>query len=255
MLKALIFDVDGTLAETEEHHRLAFNQAFMLEGLDWYWDAPIYARLLAVTGGKERLRAFIEADARERLSDAARLAPRLHRVKTRLYTHAVAAGAIALRPGLSWLIDEARQAGLRLAIATTTSMPNVEALLRVALGPAWRDIFPIVVAGDMVRAKKPAPDAYTQALALLGVAPEEALAIEDSRNGVVAAIGAGLPVVGLRSLYCARDDLGGAAAIFRHSEDMRLDAIRAAHLDWTVTTGNTSRTGRAAPSLIHGGLR
>lgn len=191
MLKALIFDVDGTLAETEKHRRLAFNQAFMLEGHDWHWDARLYARLLAVTGGKERIRAFIEADARERMSEAARMAPRLHRVKTRLYTHAVAAGAIALRPGLSRLIDEARHAGLRLAIATTTSLPNVEALLRVALGPAWRDIFPIVVAG-------------------------------------------------LRSLYCARDDLGGAVAIFQHSEHMRLDAIGVAHLDWTARIGKTS---------------
>lgn len=251
----LIFDVDGTLAETEEHHRIAFNQAFMLEGLDWYWDAALYARLLAVTGGKERIRAFIEAEARERLSDAATLGPRLHRLKTRLYNHAVAGGAVALRPGMAELIAEARGAGLRLAIATTTSMANVETLLRVALGASWREIFPVVVAGDMAPSKKPAPDAYLQALALLGIAPDEALAIEDSRNGVVAAVGAGLPVVGLRSLYCARDDLSGAVAVFERSEDMRLDAIRAAHLDWTATVGKTSRTCPAAPSSHRGGLR
>lgn len=228
MLKALIFDVDGTLAETEERHRLAFNQAFMLEGLDWFWDEALYAELLKVTGGKERIRSFMEALAPERLADAT-LIPRLHALKTKLYAQAVLDGGIALRPGMEALLEAARAEGLSLAIATTTSPENVDALLTPTLGPRWRELFRVVAAGDMVPAKKPAPDVYRLALEGLNLPACETLALEDSRNGVVSARAAGAPVVALRSRYARADDLNEALAIFPDSATASLAALRAIH--------------------------
>jgi HAD superfamily hydrolase (TIGR01509 family) len=229
VLKALIFDVDGTLAETEERHRLAFNEAFAREGLDWVWDEALYAELLKVTGGKERIRAFIETLAPERLGEADALAPRLHAHKTQIYTQAVAAGGAPLRPGMAALVAAARAKGLALAIATTTTPANVDALLTPALGRDWRAMFAIVAAGDMVAAKKPAPDVYHLALKGLALPAQAALALEDSRNGVRAAKAAGVPVVAVRSRYAARDDLDDALAIFPCSETIRLDALTAIH--------------------------
>lgn len=229
MLKALIFDVDGTLAETEERHRLAFNQAFMLEGLDWYWDEALYGELLDTTGGKERIRVFIDAFAPERRAAAEALTLRLHILKTKLYTRALSEGAVRLRPGMGALIAAARVRGLALAIATTTSPANVDALLTPALGRDWRAMFAAVAAGDMVAAKKPAPDVYQLALRELGVAGEAALAIEDTRNGVAAAQAAGVPVVAVRSAYGARDNLDAALAIFPLTERLSLDALLAIH--------------------------
>lgn len=237
MLRALILDVDGTLAETEERHRLAFNEAFAREGVDWVWDEALYAELLQVTGGKERIRAFIETLAPERLGEADALVTRLHALKTTIYAEAVSAGAAPLRPGMAALIEAARGRGLRLAIATTTNPVNVDALLTPALGRDWRAMFAIVAAGDMVAAKKPAPDVYRLALEGLAVPAHEALALEDSSNGVRAARDAGVPVVAVRSLYTARDDLGDALAIFPRSETIDLDVLRAIHAAARATQG------------------
>ncbi|WP_374544985.1 HAD-IA family hydrolase [Rhodoblastus sp.] len=207
MFEAVIFDLDGTLAETEESHRLAFNRAFADFGLDWEWDVPLYRRLLKVTGGKERIAHFVALTGG--VADAEFVA-RLHKAKTDIYTEAVARGGAPLRPGIGEFIAAARARGLSLAIATTTSMPNIEALFGATLGPNWREIFPIVGAGDMVERKKPAPDVYELVLRELGIAPEQCVAVEDSRNGVLAARAAGLPVVAVRSTYSSDDDLSGA---------------------------------------------
>lgn len=214
-LRALIFDVDGTLAETEELHRRAFNAAFAEAGLSWHWSRRRYRALLAVTGGKERLRHFLEAEAppgAERL-ETARAVAALHAAKTRHYLALLEREGGALRPGVRALVEAARAAGLRLAIATTTSPANVEALVRLGFGCASAALFEVVAAGDAVARKKPDPAVYRLALARLGLAPEACLAFEDSANGLAAARGAGLATVVTPGLYTSGEDFAGAALV------------------------------------------
>jgi HAD superfamily hydrolase (TIGR01509 family) len=224
LIDTVIFDVDGTLAETEEVHRRAFNRAFAEFGLGWVWDEAVYRDLLRVTGGKERIAHFrtkVEGDVE---MDAALIAE-LHQRKTAIYTGMVAAGEVALRPGVPAFLDAARSSGVALAIATTTTPANVEALLRAALGANWREIFPVVAAGDMVERKKPAPDVYFLALERLGRNADRCIAVEDSRNGVVAAKAAGLRVIGVRSAYNG-DDLSGASSHLPDCQGLSLALLR-----------------------------
>jgi beta-phosphoglucomutase-like phosphatase (HAD superfamily) len=199
-LAALIFDVDGTLAETEEAHRLAFNDAFAAAGLPWCWDQPLYAKLLAVTGGKERIAHFITDYGGRPALDPSRIA-QVHADKTARYHKMIASGEIGLRPGVRRLLDEAQQAGLRLAIATTTSPGNVTALLDATLGPGGAARFAVIGAGDCVPAKKPAPDIYRYVLDRLALPGAACVAFEDTPNGVKAAVGAGIATVVTLSLY------------------------------------------------------
>lgn len=210
MLEALIFDVDGTLSETEELHRQAFNQTFAAWGLDWHWTRDDYRRLLTTTGGKERIaRHVAESGADPGALDI----PALHRDKTDRYTALMAAGGASLRPGIAALIASARASGLRLAVATTTSRPNVEALTRATFGLPAAKVFDVLACGDEVPAKKPAPDVYLLALRRLGLPPGAALALEDSRNGLRAARAAGLACVVSPSVYTEGEDFAGAAAV------------------------------------------
>lgn len=214
-IRGLIFDVDGTLAETEEVHRAAFNRVFAGDGLDWRWDVDLYRDLLSVTGGKERMRRYAEMIGAA--LDDARVA-RLHAAKNRVYGELVGAGACALRPGVERLVRAARARGMRLAIATTTSRANVEALLPATFGADGLALFETIVAGEDVAAKKPAPDAYLLALARLGLPPEACLAFEDSRNGLLAARAARLAVVVTPSLYTARESFDGATRVLADLE-------------------------------------
>ena len=209
-LEALIFDVDGTLAETEEAHRAAFNDTFKAWDLGWHWSQDDYRRLLKTTGGKERIRAFQaeQPDLEGRLSDE-RIA-KFHAEKTKAYTDILARGGLELRPGVAGLIKTAKEAGLRVAVATTTNAPNVEALCQCCWGKPAEDVFEVIAAGDQVEAKKPAPDVFELALARLGLVPEKALAFEDSRNGVLSAKAAGLRVVVTPSAYTDCDDFSAA---------------------------------------------
>ncbi|SDL81560.1 HAD family hydrolase [Paracoccus chinensis] len=201
-LRAIIFDVDGTLAETEELHRRAFNETFAAHGLDWHWDQDRYRELLQVTGGKERM----AHDLAERgLAADDHDIPTLHRAKTGRYTQLMARGEIALRPGIADLIRSGRETGLRLAIATTTSRPNIDALIRATLGCEAGELFDAIAAGDEVAEKKPAPDVYLLALDRLGVPPEHAVALEDSANGLMSARAAGLRCVVSPATYTAGD--------------------------------------------------
>jgi len=193
-LKALIFDVDGTLADTEELHRCAFNEAFRLHGLDWNWSTSKYAHLLSTTGGKERLGAYIDSlpqGAGEHRALTGRIGA-IHRDKTDIYASSVAAGRVALRDGVAQLLDEAQAAGVQLAIASTTTLANIEALLRATLGRHSLERFAAIGAGDQVRYKKPAPDIHRLVLRELGRTAAECAAIEDSATGLAAAKGAGL---------------------------------------------------------------
>ena len=216
VLQAVIFDVDGTLADTErDGHRVAFNAAFRAAGLDWEWDVPLYGQLLAVTGGKERMRAYVENWRRDWLarSDLDAVIAGLHKAKTKYYVSLMEQGGIPPRPGVVRLIRELRDAGLRLAIATTTSPENVEVLLRTTLAALPRDCFDLIGAGDIVPAKKPAPDIYRWVLERMHLPGRAAIAIEDSHNGVQSAGGAGLPVVVTQSTYTVGEDFSGAAAV------------------------------------------
>ncbi|QLQ24130.1 MAG: HAD family hydrolase [Dechloromonas sp.] len=215
-LHALIFDVDGTLAETErDGHRPAFNAAFAEAGLDWNWDEALYGDLLDITGGKERISHFAARHAPDIAGDPdfAVLVRQLHRAKTAHYLRLVDQGCLPLRPGIARLIDEARQAGIRLAIATTTSPANVEALLRASLGPDAASWFEVIGAGDVVPAKKPAPDIYRWVLDRLELPAAACLAIEDSENGLKAALTAGVPCLVTTSEYTEGQDFTGAKEV------------------------------------------
>ncbi|MFY9803508.1 MAG: HAD-IA family hydrolase [Candidatus Acidiferrales bacterium] len=216
-LQALIFDVDGTLAETEEMHRQAFNQAFVSLGLAWNWPPPLYKDLLRIAGGKERILHYLVNHLTTRrpqdLAAFEREIPRIYALKTKLYSAMVREGTLRPRPGVARLIAEASNAGIRLAIATTTNPANVDALLQSALAPSGEALFGVIVAGDEVAAKKPAPDVFDVAVRRLGFPASACIAFEDSANGVLAARRAGLAVVATPSVYTSDDDFAGAASV------------------------------------------
>jgi HAD superfamily hydrolase (TIGR01509 family) len=212
-LQALIFDVDGTLAETEEMHRRAFNEAFASLGLDWKWPPPLYKELLRIAGGKERILHYLLKERPQDVAAHEREIPKIYALKTKLYSAMVREGTLALRPGVARLIEEARSAGIRLAIATTTNPANVDALLQRAFAPSGESLFQVIVAGDEVAAKKPAPDVFDAAVRRLGLRAAACFAFEDSANGVISAQRAGLAVVATPSAYTSEDDFAGAASV------------------------------------------
>lgn len=212
MIRALLWDVDGTLAETErDGHLVAFNRAFEAVGVPWRWSEAQYGELLAVAGGYERLmhdlrhRAHLPGKPAER----AALARELHRVKDVIYADIVRRGELPLRAGVVELIAECHHAGLPMGIVTTTSHANVAALLARHLGRGWRGGFATVMCAEQAPLKKPDPQVYLRALAALQLPAAEAVALEDSPAGIEAARAAGVPVIVTRSHFfpdCAADD-------------------------------------------------
>jgi HAD superfamily hydrolase (TIGR01509 family) len=221
-IKAIIFDVDGTLADTEDAHRIAFNKAFAENGLDWNWDVPLYDKLLKVTGGKERIKHFVDEYLKDfsKPADFDDFVKHLHKVKTAHYTAMLAAGQIPLRPGIEQLITDAHRTGIKLAIATTTSPENVAGLLEVGLGKDWSRYFDSVGCGDIVPHKKPAPDIYNWVLAELKLAPQDCIALEDSSNGLRSARAAGIRTYVTTNPYTHRQDFADAEAVFDDLSDL-----------------------------------
>ncbi len=255
-LDALIFDVDGTLADTEEVHRQAFNAAFRAHGLPWTWDPERYRELLAVTGGKERLASFAEAQPAgdHRGRDVAELVAEVHATKTQWFTERIASGRVAPRPGVARLVAEARARGIRLAIATTTTPRNVEVLVPALLGEGALAWFDAIAAGDVVPRKKPAPDVYRRALTELGAPADRCVAFEDSEAGVGAARGAGLFTVAVAAPWTSHHDLSAANLVLPTLGDeahpltgadaaraggawLGLDGLAARHAAWVAASG------------------
>ena len=234
MIKALIFDCDGVLVDTErDGHRVGFNRAFAQMGIDAEWDVELYGKLLLVAGGKERMRAYFDeygwpdgadtAEARDELIVA------LHKLKTEITSGLVAEGGLPLRPGIARIVDEAIAAGVRLGVCTTSNPKFIDAVLDL-FGPERKAKFDFVHAGDVVAKKKTAPDIYLLALETLGLPAHECMVIEDSRNGLLAARGAGLPTLVTTSTYTVDEDFTGAVKVVPELGDEPTVNVRLADL-------------------------
>ena len=222
MLQAFIFDVDGTLADTErDGHRVAFNQAFEQFGLDWHWDEEVYGDLLSVTGGKERMNFYVQKydKPEQHRDDLQALIKELHARKTENYVALLNQNAIPLRPGVVRLLKEARQAGIRLAIATTTTPQNVTSLLENSLGAESLNWFEVIGAGDIVPHKKPAADIYDYVLDKMALDAADCVAFEDSLNGIKASHGAALKTIVTYNGYTQQDDFSGALLVLDQMGD------------------------------------
>ncbi len=200
-LRALIFDVDGTLAETEEIHRQAFNQTFLNKGLSWKWSEEKYKELLKISGGLERLSAYKLEVEQKNSSISSELLSEIHETKTKKFAELVKKKKNLLRPGIKALIEAAKAKGILVAAATATSMPNLEVLCQSSWGLPAREVFYTTATGNEVIKKKPAPDIFLLALERLRISASSALALEDSRNGLLSAKSAGLTTIVCPSKY------------------------------------------------------
>ena len=235
MLNALIFDVDGTMADTESAHRAAFNKAFSEVGREWEWDVPTYTKLLEVSGGKERIMHYwkqVQPDLTDiggtAMDDAVE---HMHAIKTAAYESAVQEGAVQLRPGILNLLQNAHEAGLHLAIATTTSPVNIAALLRGAIGADWARMFAVVEDASTAPNKKPHPQVYLQTLSRLKLPAAQCLAFEDSHNGLQSAMSAGLATIITPNSFTADHNFTGALRVVPDLATTTVDHLRAWHAE------------------------
>ena len=212
-MKALIFDCDGVLVDTErDGHRVAFNRAFVAAGIDAEWDVDLYGELLKIAGGKERMTHYFNEVGWPEGQTAATLIPELHKQKTAIFTELIANGSLPLRPGVARIVDDAHAAGVRLGVCTTSDPKAIDGVLDL-LGAKRKSWFEIVLAGDVVKKKKPDPEIYNLAKQRLGLDARDCVVIEDSRNGLLAALGAGIKCLITTSAYTLDENFSGAAKV------------------------------------------
>ncbi len=230
-LQGIIFDVDGTLADTEDVHRLAFNHVFQEYGLDWNWTPELYRELLAISGGRERIADYGRRLRRRFATDAEfeQFVVAMHKAKTRKYAAMLTEGEVPLRPGIRRLLDEARGAGLKLGIATSSARSNIETLLDNNLPPGWRQWFTALETCDSVPQKKPSPAVYLAALERLGTAAAHTVALEDTLNGLAAARAAGLVTIVTTHRFTRDEHFPDA--------DLVVDSAGEPHAPFTVLEG------------------
>ena len=228
-LKAVIFGAIGVIAETSDLQRQAFNLAFAEAGLDWNWDVATYRRLLSINGGQARLRAYRDEDpSRSDVTEA--MIATLHERKTHHYAALTANGALTPRKGMAELIRACQEAGVRVALCTSTSVENVDAI-KAALGDTLDfGVFASITTIDKIGAVKPAPDAYLHCLSQLGLSADEVVAIEDTPVSIESAIAAGIAVIATPGAMTDDQDFSGAT--------LRVDdlaAVTLAQLDVIVS--------------------
>lgn len=214
-MQALIFDCDGVLVDTErDGHRVAFNEAFAQADLGVSWDVELYGKLLQIAGGKERMRHFFDARGWPEAAgdDRDAFLAGMHKSKTQIFSELISAGQLPLRAGVLRLVDEAIAAGARLGVCTTSNPKSIDAVLDL-MGPERKRMFEFVLAGDIVSRKKPDPEIYDMAKARLGLPTSECIVIEDSRNGLLAAVGAGLPCFVTTSTYTVDEEFSEAVGV------------------------------------------
>jgi HAD superfamily hydrolase (TIGR01509 family) len=233
-MKALLFDCDGVIADTErDGHRVAFNRAFATAGLAIEWDVPLYGELLRIAGGKERMARYFETHGWPVPEpERAPLLQRLHALKTDQFLRIIEAGELPARSGVARIVDAAAAAGLKLAVCSTSAERAVRGVVEKLLGPPRLAKFAGLFAGDIVPRKKPAPDIYLLAARRLDVAPAECVVVEDSRNGLLAALAAGMACLVTTSAYSLGEDFTGAARVVPELGDppgphITLDDLRA----------------------------
>jgi HAD superfamily hydrolase (TIGR01509 family) len=217
-LKGIIFDVDGTIADTEEIHRQAFNQTFDEFNLNWHWSVEDYHKLLSISGGKERFKKCLNNDKplKRKIENPGFFIQELHNRKSEHYRSMLADDGIQLRPGIIRLINEAQDKGIQLGIATSSSLSNLTTLLNKTLNIDPNELFSAIVSSDSVSDKKPSPVVYQCALAGLGLMPDTCVAIEDTRNGNLSALGAGLHTIITTHAYTIDNDFTGASLVVNH---------------------------------------
>lgn len=217
-LKAIIFDMDGTIADTEEMHRQAFNLAFRELDYPLNWSRSEYKQLLSISGGKERIHHCLQslhpAGATE--DELSRATAAIHQRKSDLYRQQLALGNLGLRPGIRRLVGECRRAGLQLAIATSSSRKNVDTLLHGTFGAGADQLFSAIVTSDVVADKKPSPAVFHYTLSELGLGPENCIALEDTKNGNLAALAAGIKTIITTHPLTVDDDFAGASLVINH---------------------------------------
>jgi HAD superfamily hydrolase (TIGR01509 family) len=212
-MKALIFDCDGVLVDTErDGHRVAFNRAFAAAGIDAEWDVDLYGELLKIAGGKERMTHYFNEVGWPNGQTAETLIPELHKRKTAIFTDLIAHGSLPLRSGISRIVDEAYAAGIRLGVCTTSHPKAIDGVLDL-LGAQRKKWFEVVLAGDIVKRKKPDPEIYNLAKQRFGLEARDCVVVEDSRNGLLASLGAGMPTLITTSTYTKDEDFKGAAQV------------------------------------------
>ena len=213
-LEAVVFDVDGTLAETERHgHRVAFNKAFEQQGYPYRWSDELYRELVKTTGGGRRIARYLTEFENFEPDEARAVAEKLHPIKTQLFVDTILAGEVPGRLGVGRFISSIQQAGIRTAVATTGTTSWVHPLVKHLSEEGGFEPFEVVVTGNEVANLKPAPDLFQEALRRLGLQPHQVVMVEDSRNGVRSAMATGGPCLAVRGEYALTEELEGADLI------------------------------------------